>query len=226
MRNWIILIAIIAIPSALAYTYFGSGLPSVNLEWTLPTEQPLVEQSNDNQIQEQSDNQTNPIQIDENFGVPARTVDEFTTDTGINVTVKEVMTQPFDPLNIENWDQTTAMRAEQILKEETDTKITKVKEQFTTGGLSQIYSSCEDLQWWYNYYYFGGGRNLDGLWSYNQKISDFLKQRMGDLGCSYYELPEGNKEKLDAQEKEIQRVLQEIKDEQAYYDELYGKAEE
>lgn len=228
MRNWIILVAIIAIPSALAYTYFGSELPSVNLEWTMPkaTEQPLVEQGNDNQIQEQPDSQTNPIEIDENFGLPAVTVDEFTTDSGVNVTVKQVMTQPFDPLNIEYWNLTIAMRAENILTEETDAKVTKIKDAFMNGGLNMIYSSCEDLQWWYNYYYFGGGRNLDGLWSYNQKISDFLKQRMNDLGCSYYELPEGNKEKLDAEQKEIQRVIQEIKDEQAYYDELYGKAEE
>ncbi len=224
MRNWIILLAIIAVPSALAYTYFGDGLPSVNIEWTnpQPTKPQVVE---DIQIQEQPDSQTNEIHIDEDFALPAIMVEEFTTESGVNVTVKEVMTQPFDPLTIDTWDMTIAMRAENILKEETESKVAKVTEQFTSGGLSSAFSSCVDLQWWYNYYYFGGGRNLDGLWSYNQKISDFIKLRMNDLGCSYYELPEGNKEKLDAEQQEINRALQEIKDEQSYYDKLYGKAE-
>ena len=213
------MIATIAIPSILAFTYLVNEIQSDGNSQIIVREK----NGNDNQIYEQTDSQTSEIEKDENFGVPVVTVQESTTNSGVNITVKEVMTKTFDPLTMARWDITTAMRAEQILKEETDAKFNKIKEQFTSGGLSIIYSECKDLQRWYQYYYFGGGRNLDGLWSYNQKTTDFLKQRMTDLGCSYYELPEGNKERLNAEQNEIQHAIQEIKDKQAYYDKLYGK---
>lgn len=211
-----ILITIITIPSILAYTYFVNPTADIIQTNTTQEEIPQVQES-DNQIVQ------NPIEIDEGTGLPARTVDNFTNKNGIEFTVKEVMTEPFDPLKMNSWTIDTAMRAEQILKEETDAKVNKVEEQFTTGGLSSVLSNCNDIEWWYEYYYFGGGRNLDGLWSYNQKISDFFKQKMDQLGCEYFKLPEGNKEILQAQGEQIQKAIQDINDEQQYYDELYGK---
>lgn len=220
VKNWIILIALVISPFIGGYYLLGDMAEAdtsvSDISATTAGESDISDVdrvTSDNQNTQFSDNDP-----------PAGTSDTAVqkTDSGIEISTTKGMTEPTSFMDKTFNTKVDVYRFNHVTPDSPE-KTEKVIHEFLNSPISvEAWSSCTEIETWYEYFYFDGGKNKDGLWSYNQDISDFFKAELISRNCTFFELAEGNKEKLDQQQVEIEHILTWLEQEQARYDELHG----